>query len=120
MQTDFQAMILNFGETVTIKRRAAGSYVDGRWVEGSETDISMAASIQPATGAQLRYLQEGQRTGEELVGYFAAEVFTSRAQAGKNSDILIWQGERYIILSVRRWLPTQIYWESIITREVEE
>jgi hypothetical protein len=120
MATDFQDMILTFGTPLGVKRKTAGAYVDGRWVEGTESEIAMAASIQPAKGAHLQFLPEAQRTGEELIGYFAGEVFTSRAQPGKNSDVVIWQGERYLVLSVRRWLPTQIYWEAILTREVEE
>jgi len=120
MTTDFQEMILNFGEVLTVVRKPSGTYVDGRYVEGTESEITMAASIQPARGSQVQFLPEAQRTGEELVGYFAGEVFTSRAQSGKNSDVVVWQGARYLVLSVRRWLPTQIYWEAILTREVEE
>ena len=120
MATDFQSMILNFGEVLGVLRKVAGAYVDGRWVEGIESEIAMAASIQPAQGAQLNFLPEAQRTGEELIGYFAGEVFTSRAQAGKNTDVILWQGNRYLVLAVKRWLPTQIYWEAILTREVEE
>jgi hypothetical protein len=120
MATDFQDMISNFGSTVTVKRRAAGTYTNGRWVEGTESELSVVASIQPARGSHLAFLPEAQRTGEELIGYFASEIFTSRAQPKKNSDVIIWQGKRYVVLSVRRWLPTQIYWEAILTREVEE
>lgn len=119
MQNDFHAMILSFGETVTIYRRAAGAYTNGVWIEGSESTFTTSASIQPASGKALAFLQEGQRTGEELVGYFTNELNTSAAITGKNTDILLWRGARYKILTVRRWLPTQIYWECILTKETE-
>ena len=33
---------------ITVRRRAAGSWVDGQWVEGSESSITIQASVQPA------------------------------------------------------------------------
>lgn len=120
MSADFQGMISSFGSSVSVRRRFAGAYVAGRWVEGAETILPVAASIQPASGSQLFFLPENQRTGDELIGYFASEVFTSKAAEGKNTDIVVWQGIRYKVLSVKRWLPTQIYWEAILSREVDE
>ena len=121
MGNDFKLMIRGyFGEQIIVKRRAPGSYVDGVWNEGSESDVSLWASVQPATGAQVAFLPENQRTSEVMVAFTDVEIYTSRASSDQNTDIIVWRGTRYKVISVKRWLPTQEYWESMIVREVEQ
>lgn len=120
MQTDFQTMIASFGQVVTIKRKTAGSYVDGRYVEGVESELSAVASVQPARGAQIDFIPSGQRTGEEMIAYIDTEVFPSQGQSLIQHDRLVWEGVTYKILIVKRWIPTQLYWEAIIVREEEQ
>ena len=114
----FFPMIASFGEVVDVKRRAAGSFVNGRWVEGNETTLTAQASVQPLAGKKIEFLPEAQRTGEELIAYITVEVFASTMGAA-NHDIIVWRGARYKVIQVRRWLPTQRYWEAIITKEVD-
>lgn len=47
--------------TITRRRHATGSYVDGYWVEGSATDASITASVQPMRGREREVLPEGVR-----------------------------------------------------------
>jgi hypothetical protein len=119
MQNNFFPMISRFGETVEVRRKQAGQWVNGRWVEGAETGFTAQASIQPMRGKHMEFLPEAQRTGEEMVAYITVEVLPSSAIAGTQTDIIVWRGVRYKVLHVKRWLPTQIHWEAIITREVE-
>lgn len=120
MANDFKQMIQGyFGEQVSIERRAPGSFVDGVWQEGAETSISAFASVQPAKGSQIEFLPENQRTGKIYVAYVDTEIFTSRASTAQNSDIIVWRGTRYKVLSVGDWLPTQVYYECMIAKETE-
>lgn len=120
MTSQFKAMIHRFGEPVTIRRTAAGTYdSNGEWVPGSTSDIAAIASIQPAKGAQLAFLDSNQRTGEEMTVYIDTQVFTSKADDGTPADLILWNGEEFKILTVKRWLMTQVYWEAVAVRRTE-
>jgi hypothetical protein len=49
-------------EDITIERRAPGTFVNGKLIQGSQTIVNSQANIQPATGTDLDALPEGDRT----------------------------------------------------------
>lgn len=51
--------------TVTIRRYAAGSYVDGLWVDGAVTEFPVQCSSQPLEENDYKYMPEG---GEPVRG----------------------------------------------------
>lgn len=57
--------------SVTRRRRTAGSYVDGYWVEGTATDASVSASVQPMRGREREILPEGVRVRDVRKLYVA-------------------------------------------------
>lgn len=57
--------------TLNIKRKTQGSYVNGRWVEGTdEYPVCIEANVQPKlTNTELMLLPEGDRTTNALKVY---------------------------------------------------
>ena len=47
---------------LTLIRSNAGSYVDGVWVEGTETNVEIQVNIQPLKEAELLILPEADRS----------------------------------------------------------
>lgn len=79
--------------TITRRRYAAGSRgADGRWVEGTATDTSIVASVQPASGEELQRLPEGERTRVAIQVYTATELRATLQAGGTRSDSLIIAG----------------------------
>lgn len=79
--------------TITRRRYSAGSRAStGYWVEGSSTDSSIVASVQPASGEELQVLPEGERTKRAIRVYTATELRTTDPQAGTSSDELVISG----------------------------
>ncbi len=54
---------------MTIKRRSAGSYTNGEWVEGTTTDITVSMKVQPVKPFELMQFPESDRSKEWLKVY---------------------------------------------------
>lgn len=79
--------------TITRRRYSAGSRAaTGYWVEGSSTDSSITASVQPASGEELQVLPEGTRTKRAIRVYTTTELRTADPQAGTSADDLVISG----------------------------
>jgi len=57
-------MSLMNNETLTLNRYASGTYVNGHFVQGSLTQDTIEANIQPLTGEQILQLAEADRKKE--------------------------------------------------------
>src|SRR5690606_5003111 len=73
----------------------------GRYTPGASTTFSIVASVQPATGRDLRDLPEGQRGDEVRVIYTISELRT-RSPAGE-PDAVTLDGEPWTVINVKRW-----------------
>jgi len=83
-------------ETITVTRRAAGSYVDGRWVQGAATDHAAAGNIQPLSGTELQQLPEGDRNRGPL------KIYTGFAF--ENGDVVtLASGVTFEVQAVSDW-----------------
>jgi len=67
-------MTLLENETITITRKAAGSYVNGLYVDGAETVTSIAANVQPLSGSQILQLAEADRKRESWAIFTESEI----------------------------------------------
>lgn len=86
-------MILLGATTITRRRYSAGSRAStGYWTEGSTTDTSITASVQPASGKDLKLLSEGERTKRAIKVYTTADLRTTSPQNGTRSDELVISG----------------------------
>lgn len=89
--------------TLTISRKAAGSYVNGRWVDGAETTFPAVGSLQPATGNKAQALMEGKRiigimefiTGTKLI---AADPLTQ-----SSGDIATIDETQWEVIHIEPW-----------------
>lgn len=93
-------------KTVPIKilRRVAGSYINGRWVEGTTTEVPIDVNIQPIKDSELLLMPESDRSREWYKGYTASLVRTQKeGTGGYDADEFDWQGNRYKIMKVRSY-----------------
>ncbi len=91
---------------VTLRRPdGAGSYgTNGEWTESATTDSTIRASIQPPTGKELLYLEEGQRTRDIKKIYALSELRTATEGAVQtDADIIVFNGEEFEVVQVLPW-----------------
>lgn len=67
-------MTLLRNETLTITRKATGSYVNGHYVEGAGTNNSIQANVQPLSGSQILQLPEADRQKESWAVLTESEI----------------------------------------------
>lgn len=87
---------------LTIFRRAAGSYVNGDWMEGSTTEVVVQANIQPLKGYEILQLPESERTRVWWKVY-SADVLRTAKEGSHAADEFIWKGDRYKIMKIDDW-----------------
>lgn len=95
---------------VTIRRRAEGAWVDGRWVNGAESaPETILATVQPAQSGdydQLEPLLEGRRV-DGMVRVYTSEQIQIAGQGLTNGDLLVWpEGMRdrpYVFVARSPW-----------------
>ncbi len=84
-----------FRKTFTAYRRAAGSYVSGRWVAGSESSFTVEGSMQPMKPNELLLLPEGIRTKDVKKFYTDVELQTANTKTQVVADQIDISGNRY-------------------------
>lgn len=106
----------------TLKTRSPGGYVGLDWVDGAETDLTLLGSVQPATKGDYERLQAelgGRRTGAAVRLYTDVKLNVA-GQDAKNGDVLIWEGDRYIVCAVSPWRTTIIrHYRYLAAKELE-
>ena len=92
---------MNFRGTVTGTRDdGTGIYVEGEWVAGSTTVLSIEASIQPLRPDEMDQLPEGRRSGQAYKLYTDDLVRTAK-QDQYNADKLTINGEECEVVAVK-------------------
>lgn len=86
---------------VEVLRHAAGAFVNGVWIEGATTPISITASIQPTTGEELLSLPEGRRDRKTYAIFTSTKLYVARP--GINPDFVTIFGEKYEVVKVDIW-----------------
>jgi len=93
-----------FRTTITLRRLSVGSYVNGVWVEGSPTDSTITASIQPITGEEMQELPEARRESETYNMYTSTTILTvQQAGSNQNPDRVLFFGKEFEVFDVRPW-----------------
>lgn len=89
---------------LTIFRKSEGSYVNGRWVEGSISEIVLQVNIQPLKPYEILMLPEADRTRAWVKFYSADYARTLKeGTGGWSADEFIWKNGRYKIMKVDDW-----------------
>jgi hypothetical protein len=90
--------------SIDIIRQTQGSYVNGDWVEGTETTVPTEVNIQPLKDSEILLLPESERTKEWYKLYSAEELRTAKeGTGGYGADEFIFSGNRYRIMKVRNF-----------------
>jgi hypothetical protein len=103
---------------LTIYRREAGDYVNGRWVEGALVPIIREVNIQPLKPAEILMLPEADRTRESYKLYCAEDLREQlEGPNGYDSDEFDWQGGRYKVMKRLNFaMGTLDHWKVIASR----
>jgi hypothetical protein len=102
--------------TYSVTRAAnAGTYVDGVFVPGSTSTLSIAASVQPVSGRELQRLPEGLRT-RELLSLFTVDALLVEAP-GVRPDIITIRSETWQVERVERFAELGNYYHVIVSKE---
>lgn len=95
----------SFRKPFTVKRKTPGSFVDGFWVEGAESEIIIKASQQPATASEQETLPEGRRKGEIFKYYTNVELYAAiqadEETEAKSADIIVTDRGSYEVIDCR-------------------
>lgn len=84
----------------TLRRRAAGVFTSGRWIDGAETESTIVASVQPLTSDELLQLPEGDRSKGARRVYTESELQAGDESAGLVADRIVWGGEEWEVHKV--------------------
>ena len=89
---------------IDLIRKTAGSYVDGEWVEGAETTVTIDVNIQPLKPSELLILPEADRSRQWWKVYSASEIrMDKQGASGWAADEFIYQGDRYKVMKVENY-----------------
>ncbi|KPV60719.1 hypothetical protein QJ48_04105 [Paenibacillus sp. A3] len=87
--------------------RTTGEWVRGRFVTTSETPIQFQGTITVANADDLQQVPEGDRVTGMMCFYSQQPIYITRSEgehsAAGISDEIVWQGDRYRIISVNPW-----------------
>src|SRR5262245_39232790 len=105
--------------TYTVTRTLAGTFDErGRYTAGGTSTFAIVASIQPATGRQLRDLPEGQR-GDEVIAIYTITELRGRMPGapGNEPDLVAYRGEPWTVTQVKRWESFgEVHFECLAVR----
>lgn len=91
---------MSFRKLQNIKRTAPGTYVNGVFVEGAETTLTIMASVQPLSDQDLVAVPEGRRESDMVKIYTDTDLYSQGDRgSGQSPDRLVWIGEDYEISS---------------------
>lgn len=92
---------------VTIIRQTQGSFVDGDWVEGTETSVDILANVHPFTDYQVSILPESDRT-KSWVWLFTSSLVQQKKEGvgGNGADRFEWLGDTYEVMKTQRYVMT--------------
>lgn len=87
---------------LTIIRSTQGGYVNGGWVEGTETQVPLEVNIQPFKDQDLLLLPEADRSREWYKIYCADEIrMDKQGTSGWSADEFVYEGNRYKVMKVK-------------------
>jgi hypothetical protein len=104
--------------SIDIIRQTQGSYVNGDWVEGTETTVPTEVNIQPLKDSEILLLPESERTKEWYKLYSAEELRTAKeGTGGYGADSFTWNGDNYRVMKARRYqMGTLDHWKCLAAR----
>lgn len=94
--------------TVSVRRQSPGSYVDGEWVAGAESALSIVASIQPITGKEREDLPEGYRTARTCKLFTRDVLQVLSVENATPGDIVEFDGSDWEVIDLKDFSRHQV------------
>jgi hypothetical protein len=95
-------LIKRFGREIIIRTYDAGSYVNGKWVEGAEIVLSnIIASIQQLSPKEVLLLPEGDRQKEWRKVYSTYQFKVKKDGTMEQSDLVTIDGNDFQVMKVQ-------------------
>lgn len=100
--------------------RNGGYFQGGVWQSGETKRVSGYGVVLPLSAREIKMVPEGD-VNESLRAFYSSQpIFTTHANeaadtTGGSSDVLVWRGDRYRILSVKHY-EDYGYYKAIGTR----
>ncbi len=99
-----------------LHRFAIGGYVDGLWIDGTVTDSSIQASVQPVPPALYRFLPEGDSPLKFRMVYYNGNFLVPSVE--QKPDEITHDGIRFQMTSYDNWKHNG--YESALFEQVHE
>jgi hypothetical protein len=87
-----------FPKIISYTHRPGGAYIKGIWVEGTNEERTFIGSVQPVTGKDTDALNIGQEDIGKVKIYSSSKLTVSLEGTEDIGDIVLWQGQRWLIL----------------------
>lgn len=88
-----------FATTLTISRPPSGSYVDGQWIEGDPTTVTLTAVVQPMSARERLLLPEATRSRATVKVYTDESMQAADESAQVAGDRFTWDGRTWEVFS---------------------
>jgi len=112
-----------FSSAYTVKRKAAGVYTNGRWVEGVETTFTIQGDLQTLAQEEMQSLPEGRRINQTFKLYTETllnPVIDENGTPKTNGDIVMVDNQRYEVIAVYPYQKFLLNHYKIAIQKVEQ
>ena len=91
--------------TVSRRRGVSGGYVNGRWVDGTPTSLTIRGSWQPANGKEVEDFEDGRRQNGIYKIYTSSKLYVPEQGDPEDGrcDLIIKDGINYEVLKEEIW-----------------
>ncbi|HCU25441.1 MAG TPA: hypothetical protein DF383_10530 [Deltaproteobacteria bacterium] len=104
-------LIAKFGQTLTVRRKATGEYVNGEYQPGAESTFQAVLSVQPLSDKERINLPEGQRNKRILKGYSDTALQVADEATGAMGDRIEFDGTDFEVTRVASWPGDLTHWK---------
>lgn len=111
-----------YTETISMFSKSGGSYVDGRFVEGTEVENAIVASVQRLTMRERQLLPEGFRARETLKIYTEIEnidLIQNDQIPIEEAAEFVFNGKRYSMLASEVWTYLIPHWKVTVVAKTD-
>lgn len=112
-----------FATTYVVKRKAAGTFTNGRWVEGAETTITIKGDLQTLAQEEMQELPEGRSFNQTFKLYTESLLNTVSDENSTpkiNPDIVLINNDRYEAIASYPYKKFLLDHYKIILQKVEQ
>lgn len=108
-----------YTQMITIIRHTGGEWIEGDYIE-KEEELTIRGVVSAADAKEINMIPEGDRTSETKVIHSVSRIYTTRLGTRENSesgtsDIIIWNGNKYKVMSVQD-TSDYGYWRATIVK----